>query len=260
MIDEADVETHGVRKKGIPGSDPLWTAAVVDRAERMVLRDRNHASIVMWSLGNEAGDGSNFREMKKAVLGLDPTRPVHYEGDTTLEVSDVLSMMYPTPAGKSSTGEEEDIRLSLYENFVNALSATTRRSGRRIRGQTVMSCEYAHAMENSLGNFIEHVENFEKYDNWCGGFIWDFVDQAILVRGGDGDRRFLYGGDFGESRTHGIFCANGIVAADRSLHPSIFEVKKGYQNISVTAAGAGRFRLRNRNVFISSATVTSAGN
>ncbi|MBI9107825.1 MAG: DUF4981 domain-containing protein [Spirochaetales bacterium] len=254
VIDEADVETHGVRKKGVPGDNPIWTGAVVDRMERMVLRDKNHPCIVMWSLGNEAGFGSNFIEMKKAALRLDATRPFHYEGDATLKVSDVLSMMYPTPEREALYGEKKDIKLSLYENLVNALSADNK--GFRAEDYAhmpIMNCEYAHAMENSLGNFQEHIDNFEKYDAWCGGFIWDFVDQAILKRDGTGGGRWLYGGDFGEKKTHGIFCANGIIGADRSLQPSIFEVKKGYQNISVTTGDPQKrnFRVRNKRDFTS---------
>lgn len=252
VIDEADVETHGVRKKNVPGDNPIWTDAVVDRMERMVLRDRNHPSIVMWSLGNEAGCGSNFMEMKKAALELDSTRPFHYEGDTTLKVSDVLSMMYPTPEREELYGEKKGIKLSLYENFTNALSADNKSfKGEDYAHMPVMNCEYAHAMENSLGNFQEHSDNFEKYDNWCGGFIWDFVDQAILRHESDGSKRWLYGGDFDEKVTHGIFCANGIIGADRSLQPSIYEVKKGFENISVSSAApsSGIFTVYNKNVF-----------
>jgi beta-galactosidase len=247
VIDEADVETHGVRRKEVPGSNPLWTDAVVDRIERMVLRDRNHPSIVMWSLGNEAGYGRNFAIMKSAVLDLDNTRPVHYEGDTSLEVSDVLSMMYPTPEREELFGEKREIKLSFIANLLNKLAMDSKGFTReQYKDKPVMSCEFAHAMENSLGNFKEHVDNWEKYPNWCGGFIWDFVDQAIFRNG-----QWLYGGDFGKHKNHGIFCANGIIGADRSLHPAIKEVKKCYQNISFIQIDERTYQIENKNIFLS---------
>ena len=252
VIDEADVETHGVRNKNVPGSNPLWTEAVIDRVERMVLRDRNHPSVVMWSLGNEAGSGRNFRIMKSAVLDLDASRPVHYEGDPTLKVSDVFSMMYPSPDREKLIGEKKDIRLGFLDNLINLLAADNKGfRADQYKDKPVMSCEYAHAMENSLGNLQEHMENWEKYPNWCGGFIWDFVDQCILK-----DGKWLYGSDFGKHRNHGIFCANGIVAADRKLHPSIHEVKKVYQNFSFEEANREKkeYRITNKNLFLTSGT------
>ncbi|MDC7223634.1 MAG: glycoside hydrolase family 2 TIM barrel-domain containing protein [Spirochaetales bacterium] len=250
VIDEADVETHGIRQKGVPGSNPLWTDGVVDRVERMVLRDRNHPSVVIWSLGNEAGFGKNFTVMKSAVLDLDRTRPVHYEGDRTLDVSDLYSLMYPTPDREVLIGEKRDVKLGFRENLSNRLAADNKAfKASRYRDKPVMSCEFSHAMENSLGNFREHVENWEKYPNWCGGFIWDFADQAIRRKG-----EWLYGGDFGKHRNHGIFCANGIVGADRSLQPSIYEVKKVYQNFAFHEEDRkGRiYRITNKNLFLSS--------
>jgi beta-galactosidase len=248
VIDEADVETHGVRRKNVPGRNPHWTNAVVDRVERMVLRDRNHPSVVMWSLGNEAGFGKNFTIMKSAVLDLDRTRPVHYEGDKSLEVSDVYSLMYPTPEKERHIGEKRDLTLKFRENLTNVLSADNKAfRASQYRNKPVMSCEFSHAMENSLGNFKEHVENWEAYPNWCGGFIWDFADQAILREG-----KWLYGGDFGKQRNHGIFCANGIVGADRSLQPSIHEVKKVYQSIAFTEVDRKKriYRITNKNRFL----------
>ncbi|MBI9105865.1 MAG: DUF4981 domain-containing protein [Spirochaetales bacterium] len=254
VIDEADVETHGVRRKGVPGSNPIWTDAVVDRMERMVLRDRNHACIVMWSLGNEAGYGTNFMEMKKAALKIDKTRPFHYEGDTDLKVTDVLSIMYPSPEREEVYGENRDVTLTFFEKFMNTLESDYKGfKSKEYKNMPILNCEYSHSMENSLGNFQEHIDNFEKYDAWCGGFIWDFVDQAILKTTEDGKKLWLYGGDFGEKKTHGIYCADGIVGADRSLHPSIFEVKKGYQNISVSSADPSKrvFIIRNKKDFTS---------
>ena len=233
VLDEADMETHGVRRKDVPGDNPLWTTAVVDRMERMVLRDRNHACVFMWSLGNEAGRGSNFLEMKKAALRLDPTRPVHYEGDYDRSVSDVVSRMYPSVGLLEKLGRHEAVKITPLDNVLNRLAADNKPlRPEQYRGKPVVVCEYAHSMENSLGNFREYMDVFEKYENLAGGFIWDFVDQAIRRRDEDGRERWLYGGDFGEEVTSRYFCANGIVAADRTPHPALYEVKKVYQRIA----------------------------
>ncbi len=232
VMDEADVETHAIRRKGIPGSDDRWKAAVIDRMERMVLRDRNHCCIFMWSLGNEAGHGENFIAMKEAALTLDTTRPFHYEGDLLMDVSDVISRMYPKVEALDTVGNHQDLKISLSDSIMNHLGAEHKPCrADRYRGKPMILCEYAHAMENSLGNLDEYTDRFEQYPNIAGGFIWDFVDQSIRTCADDGTERWLYGGDFGEAKSHRYYCANGIVAADRSLHPSISEVKKQYQRI-----------------------------
>ena len=235
VMDEADVETHGVRRKNVPGDNPIWTHAVVDRMQRMVLRDRNYPCIFMWSLGNEAGYGSNFNKMKQAALELDSTRPIHYEGDHDLSVSNVVSRMYPTIELLETLGRHEEIKISLFNNLLNMLAADNKPlKPEQYIGKPILICEYAHAMENSLGNFQEYMDVFEKYPNMAGGFIWDFVDQAIHKKTDDGQDTWLYGGDFGEEVTHRYFCANGIIAANRTPHPSYYEVKKVYQRIKVS--------------------------
>jgi beta-galactosidase len=233
VMDEADVESHGVRNKDVPGSNPIWKKAVIDRMERMVLRDRNHACIFMWSLGNEAGYGDNFTHMKEAAMVLDDTRPFHYEGDYDLSVSDVLSRMYPTIELLEKIGKDEEVKISLFDNIMNKLAADHKPiKAKWMKDKPVIVCEYAHAMENSLGNFQEYMNVFEKYEKMAGGFIWDFVDQS-LIKIEDGQKKFLYGGDFEESISHRYFCANGIVDSERNPHPSLVEVKKVYQNIKV---------------------------
>lgn len=252
VLDEADVETHAVRRKNVPGDNPLWTGAVVDRAERMVRRDRNHPCVFMWSLGNEAGSGSNFMKMKEALLALDKTRPVHYEGDYNPKLSDVLSRMYPTPELLSILGRHEELKISFTDNILNKLTADNKPlKPEDYKGKPVVLCEYAHSMENSLGNFKEFMDVFEKYDNLAGGFIWDFVDQSIRKIDKDGTTKWLYGGDFGEEVTHAYFCANGIVFADRTPHPAYYEVKKVYQRINVTpiALENGEFEINNKYLF-----------
>ena len=249
VIDEADVETHGVRKKNVPGDNPMWTHAVVDRMNRMVLRDRSHPSIVMWSLGNEAGYGDNFRIMKNEAMNLDQTRPFHYEGDVDLKVSDVLSMMYPSPDKAAQYGRLENTKITIVQNLMNQLSADQKAFKReQYMDKPVMSCEFAHAMENSLGNFAEHIKVFETYENWCGGFIWDFVDQSLRKGIKDDKDYWTYGGDYNEEKHHGHFCANGIVAADRTPHPAIFEVKKVYQDFEIRKENEG-YVLYNKRFF-----------
>lgn len=267
VMDECEVETHGVRRKGVPGSNPVWTGAVVDRMQRMVLRDRNNPCVFMWSLGNEAGDGSNFMEMKKAALALDNSRQFHYEGDFDLTKSDVISRMYPTKDIMEKLGNKQPITISLYDNIANQLAADSKPiKAEMYEGKPVVLCEYAHSMENSLGNFQEYIDDFEKYDNMCGGFIWDFVDQALHVKDENGNDNYLYGTDFQGQEPHKFidipnttamtgsnvyFCANGIIGADRKPHPQIVEVKHGYQNIGITAVDAsnGEFKLKNKFLF-----------
>lgn len=267
VMDECEVETHGVRRKGVPGSNPVWTGAVVDRMQRMVLRDRNNPCIFMWSLGNEAGDGSNFMEMKKSALELDDTRQFHYEGDFDLTKSDVISRMYPTKDIMEKLGNKQPITISLYDNIANQLAADSKPiKAEMYEGKPVVLCEYAHSMENSLGNFQEYIDDFEKYDNMCGGFIWDFVDQALHVKDENGNDNYLYGTDFQGKEPHKLidipnttamtgsnvyFCANGIIGADRNPHPQIVEVKHGYQNIGISAKDIknGEFTIKNKFLF-----------
>ena len=267
VMDECEVESHGVRRKGVPGSNPLWTGAVIDRMERMVLRDRNNPCVFMWSLGNEAGDGDNFAKMKEAALKLDDTRQFHYEGDFDLTKSDVISRMYPLADTMEKLGKKEEIKISLYDNIANQLAADSKPiKPEMYEGKPVILCEYAHSMENSLGNFQEYMDDFEKYDNMCGGFIWDFVDQTIHRVNKRGQDQWLYGDDFAKKEPRRIFslpnttamsgsntyfCANGIIAADRTVHPQIYEVKKVYAEIKTEAFDIqkGTYRVKNKFLF-----------
>lgn len=265
VMDECDMESHGVRRKGVPGSNPVWTNAVVDKMERMVLRDRNHACVFMWSLGNEAGDGDNFMKMKEAALRLDKTRQFHYEGDFELTKSDVISRMYPLPDIMEKLGNREEIKITLYDNIANQLAADSKPISKDKYTKPIILCEYAHAMENSLGNFQEYMDDFEKYDNMCGGYIWDFVDQAIRFKSEDGDH-WLYGTDFEKKEprkplqlpnttamtgSNTYFCANGIISADRKPHPSYFEVKKVYAEMKIKEKDAEKkeYTLINKHLF-----------
>lgn len=253
VMDEADVESHGVRRKNCPGDNEDFTMAVIDRAERMVLRDRSHACVCFWSLGNEAGDGSNFTREKESILALDKSRPIHYEGDFDLTKSDFISRMYPVESIVEKLRNKEEIKATLYDNVANALAADNKPvPAEKYNDHPVIYCEYAHAMENSLGNFKEYVDDFEKYEHMAGGFIWDYVDQSIRKEE-NGTEKWLYGGDFDEGETSYYFCANGIIGADRIPHPSYYEVKKVYSNLEAVDSDckSGKIIVKNKNLFIS---------
>ncbi|MFD0552637.1 glycoside hydrolase family 2 TIM barrel-domain containing protein [Streptomyces rectiviolaceus] len=225
-IDETNLETHGVRDR-LPASLPEWTDACVDRIRSMVERDKNHACVVAWSLGNEAGDGDNFKTMADWVRARDDSRPVHYEGMNS--VADVHSEMYTKPADVEKYGKSANPK-------------------------PYMLCEYTHAMGNSNGNLPEYWEIFEKYPNLHGGFVWDWVDQNIRRPiPGDAKHSYLsYGGDWHPGYpTDGNFSCNGLVASTRSPHPGLMEIKKVYQPLSVTAddLGAGTVKVRNKHLF-----------
>ena len=266
VMDECDLESHGVRRKDVPGSNPLWTGLAVDKMERMVLRDRNIPCIFMWSLGNEAGDGDNFLKMKEAALALDSTRQFHYEGDFDFTKSDVISRMYPDEATMKKLGEKTPITISLYDNIANQLAADSKPISAEMYNKPVILCEYAHSMENSLGNFQEYMDDFEKYDNMCGGFIWDWVDQALRVKDSEGRDNLLYGTDFEKDEprhwysginttamtgSNAYFCANGVINALRQPHPQYWEVRHVYQPIVTTAidTNTGKYNVRSRFLF-----------
>ncbi len=252
VMDEADVESHGVRRKNCPGDNLEFREAVEDRAERMVLRDRSHACVCFWSLGNEAGDGENFVHEKNAILALDKSRPIHYEGDFDFKKSDFISRMYPVEYVVEAMRNQEELKISPYENIANALAADNKPIPEEIyKTHPVIYCEFAHAMENSLGNFKEYVDDFEKYEHMCGGFIWDYVDQSIR-KVENGVEKWLYGGDFDEGRTSYYFCANGIITADRMPQPSYYEVKKVYSNLEAVDSDCknGKVLIKNKNLFI----------
>ena len=251
VMDECDVESHGVRRKNVPGSSKLWREAVIDRARRMVLRDRSHACVCFWSLGNEAGDGKNFFLMRRAIQYLCDLYPIHYEGDADLTKSDFISRMYPTQKQVECLREMKPIKTTVFDNVANRLAADNKPvQSSSYKYKPVIYCEYAHSMENSLGNFREYVEDFEKYDHMCGGFIWDFVDQAIRT-GTEGDVRWNYGGDFGESKSNLYFCCNGIIAADRTPHPAYYEVKQVYSDMCAREINAqkGILEIVNKRYF-----------
>ena len=231
VLDESNLESHDLRDK-IPKSEPDWTDACVDRMVSMVERDKNHPSVVIWSLGNEAGMGKNFKIIKYETLKIDTTRPIHYEGDYNQEIVDIMSFMYLSPRQL-----ERKLKYLLKKG----------------NSKPYVLCEYAHAMGNSLGNFQEFMDVFERYLNAIGGFIWDFIDQGLRKVSENGAEYWAYGGDFGDEPNDSNFCINGIVLPDRKPNPALFEVKKVYQNIRVYPVNLleGKLVVQNKFDFIS---------
>ncbi|MDR0883865.1 MAG: DUF4981 domain-containing protein [Oscillospiraceae bacterium] len=251
VMDEADVESHGLRAQGLPGDMPAFQEAVADRGRRMVQRDRSHACVVIWSLGNEAGGGSAFFREREAILALDTSRPIHYEGATDLAVTEFISRMYPLRNVVEKFRKKEAITIGPFQTIANWVADDQKAVTRHLyETKPVIYCEFAHCMENALGNFEEYIQDFYTYEHMCGGFIWDYVDQS-LRKMVDGKPRYYYGGDFGETKHDTYFCANGIIAADRTPHPAYWEVKKvyAYAKAEIVNPQSGVVRLSNRHLF-----------
>jgi beta-galactosidase len=219
-------------RQTLPGSDPQWTDQCVLRMEAMVHRDKNHPCVVLWSMGNEAGFGSNFVEMYKAAKAIDTSRLVHYEGDYEMEVADVQSTMYPPWEKLEQLARHEDIGTLKAERY---------------KDKPIMMCEYSHSMGNAQGSFLRFIEIFQKYPQIIGGCIWDFVDQGLRKKDEKGREFWAYGGDYGDVPNDWTMVANGIVLPDRSPEPEVFEVQKVYQRIETSAIDAPTGRLRVRN-------------
>ncbi len=244
VMDEANIETHGLRD--VMRGDMRWMAAMSSRVERMIARDRNHASIIFWSLGNESSSDEKFSQLADLVHQLDPTRPVHYEQDHKGEYADVFSLMYPHPQDLEKIANGEDF------TFRQGILSWKTIHGKNANQKPIILCEYAHAMGNSLGNFQEYLDVFEKYPQCMGGFIWDFADQSILSKTEDGQDFWAYGGDLGDPYRFSVFGCNGIFAANREPHPAVWTVKKGYQNVEIRAtdASSGKFEVKNKHRFL----------
>jgi beta-galactosidase len=231
LIDEANVESHGSRKSVFESlaGEPAWLASHLDRTIRMVERDKNHPSIIIWSLGNEAGDGVNFEETYKWIKQRDKTRPVQYEDARLTDHTDLYVPMYAR----------------IHQLMKYASSEQSR---------PLILCEYAHAMGNSVGNLQDYWDVIYANRQLQGGFIWDWVDQGLLKHTEDGTPYWAYGGDFGhpEIANDANFCINGLVSPDRKPNPHAWEVKKVYQYIKVEAINltTGKFMIRNRYDFI----------
>jgi beta-galactosidase len=230
VIDEANIESHGMGydPERTLGNNPDWMEAHLDRTRRMVERDKNHPSVIIWSLGNEAGDGVNFTATYQWIKQRDRTRPVQYERALQGPNTDIYAPMY-API----------YRLEEY--------------ARRPRDRPLIMCEYAHAMGNSVGNLQDYWNVIESHRQLQGGFIWDWADQGLYAETPDGEPYWAYGGDFGPPGTpsDGNFVINGLVFPDRQIHDALWEVKKVYQYVGVRAhdLATGRIAITNKHDF-----------
>ena len=228
VVDEGNIESHGMGygdKSLAHRAD--YRAAHLIRDQRMMRRDFNHPSVIIWSLGNEAGFGDNFVACYDWLKANDPTRPVQYERAEMAGQTDIICPMYASP--------------KWCEDFAKGN-----------HDRPLIQCEYAHAMGNSMGNFKEYWDLIRKYPTYQGGFIWDFVDQALRWPSKDGgtDHIFAFGGDFNEyDPSDGSFNCNGVIAADRTLHPHAYEVRYQHRNIHTSLAGQGRVNVYNEYFF-----------
>lgn len=228
VMDEANIESHGIsyHKRILPGDQQVWKTACIERMRRMVIRDRQYPSVVMWSLGNEAGYGDTFLEMREETHRCDPEKRLIQYADMNL-AADIDSQTYPTIAWLKQHLQGKAIR----KGERGELSSGAQH-GKYPSGKPFLLNEYAHAMGNSLGNFKDYWELFYDHDMLVGGFVWDWVDQTLWKDSQNPLEGFLYGGDFGDYPTDGIFCANGLVGADRIPHPHYYELQKVYQPIA----------------------------
>ncbi|MDI3403366.1 glycoside hydrolase family 2 TIM barrel-domain containing protein [Streptomyces cavernicola] len=219
VIDECDLETHGytfLDWAGNPSDDPRFEVQYLDRIERTVERDKNHPSIVMWSLGNESGTGRNLAAMSHWVHHRDPDRPVHYEGDYTGQYTDVYSRMYANLEETESIGSGA---------VTGQLLGCNPAESARQRAKPFLLCEYAHAMGNGPGALAEYDALFDAHPKLHGGFVWEWRDHGILTRSADGTPFHAYGGDFGETVHDGNFVMDGLVRSDDVPTPGLAEFK-----------------------------------
>lgn len=222
VVDEANIETHGMFPMGRLASDPQWTGAFMSRYTQMVERDKNHACIIIWSLGNECGHGANHDAMYGWSKSFDPSRPVQYEGGgANTTATDIICPMY---ARVDSDIVDEAVPKYSIKKWLSLPGET----------RPLILCEYAHAMGNSLGSFDDYWQAFKEYPRLQGGFIWDWVDQGLSKTDDNGVHYWAYGGDFGDTLNDRQFCINGLLFPDRSPHPSLFEAKYSQQHLSFT--------------------------
>jgi len=230
LIDEADIESHGMGYgKESLAKDPTWYDAHLFRTRNMLERDKNNPSVIIWSLGNEAGDGENFVKTSAWIKSRDNTRLVQYEQAGTKAHTDIYCPMYATIDRMIQYAEKS-------------------------KDKPLIQCEYAHAMGNSVGNLQDYWDAIESHDMLQGGCIWDWVDQGLLTTNEKGEKFWAYGGDFGPKDvwTDGNFNCNGLVDPDRTPHPSLYEVKKVYQYVGFKAldVNAGKFEVINKYDFL----------
>ncbi len=239
VVDEANIESHAYLRSLT--KDPRWAPAILARVTRMAQRDKCHPSVIMWSLGNESGVSPAHLAAAAWLRAFDPSRPLHYEGgiseDVFAGVEADLAAVLARPRG------ETDVIAPMYPSVEDLVAWATR----SVPDRPLVMCEYCHAMGNSCGGLDEYWAAIRTHPGLQGGFVWDWVDQALVQVVPGGSERLAYGGDFGDDPNDGPFCLNGVVAADRTPHPSLVELAKVVQPVQVTALDAARGVLQVTN-------------
>ncbi|KAI0133695.1 glycosyl hydrolases family 2, TIM barrel domain-containing protein [Xylariales sp. AK1849] len=231
VLDEADLECHGFGEVGgdpasYASDNPDWEAAYVDRARQMVMRDKNHPCIIMWSLGNEAFYGRNHQAMYDEIKNIDSTRLIHYEGDQDAKTADIFSRMYTSVDDMTKHAEEKDWK------------------------KPFVMCEYAHAMGNGPGAVHEYIEAFYKYPRLMGGFVWEWANHGLRTKTANGDEYMAYGGDFGDEPNDGNFVMDGLCFASHGPSPGLWEYGKAIEPVQVLGSEGLEVTIINRYDFL----------
>ncbi|HLH57531.1 MAG TPA: glycoside hydrolase family 2 TIM barrel-domain containing protein, partial [Streptosporangiaceae bacterium] len=250
VVLECDLETHGFEHAGAqrwarnPSDDPRWRDAYLDRIQRTVERDKNHASVILWSLGNEAGDGANLEAMAAWARQRDPSRPIHYEGDRLARYTGVYAEMYRTPATVARIGRG---LLRPGECFYPRRDGQGGPAYEPRNRMPFLLTEFAHAMGNGPGGLDAYMRMCEDYPRVQGGFVWEWIDQGLRTTDAQGREFFGYGGDFGEDLHDGNFICDGLVFPDRAPSPGLIEYAKVIEPVGIGAAESpDAVMIRNR--------------
>ncbi|KAH6648094.1 glycosyl hydrolases family 2, TIM barrel domain-containing protein [Truncatella angustata] len=231
VLDEADLECHGFGEVGAdPASfasdNPDWEEAYVDRARQMVMRDKNHPCIVLWSLGNESFYGRNHQAMYDEIKRIDPTRLIHYEGDQDAKTADIFSRMYTSVDDMVKYAQEDDWK------------------------KPFVMCEFAHAMGNGPGAVKEYIEAFYKYPRLMGGFVWEWANHGLKAKTEDGQEYMAYGGDFGDDPNDYNFVMDGLCFASHGPGPGLWEYGKAIEPVQVLGHRNFEVEIINRHDFL----------